>query len=409
MTVASSLRDRSVMEARETAYRDRRAAVGKSAGVELAWLRPEATAAELGAGAGLIVLVLSGGTERAGLSLMARWGGPCVLLAHSSDNALAAALEMLSVAGTDGARCRIVQARPGWNEEIGRALRVMRAHHMMATSVLGAVGARDIEPVPDWVLDQQFRRTWGVDVRRIAMAELMDAYRGEEDEPARRIADELAAAARGCVEPTGENMMDSAKLYSALKGIITRYGLTAVTVRCFELLAPLQATACYALARLNDEGVPAACEGDMGAAVTMMLAKHLAGSPGFMANPAEIDERGGRILLAHCTIPMSMCDDFTLRSHYESGFGVGIQGSLLPGRVTLLRVGGPEFREVYVAAGTLVECTDRADLCRTQLMIELDSPAEAARILSRPLGNHHIVVKGDFVDIVRDYVDFYLA
>ena len=194
VTVASSLRDRSVMEARETEYRDRLAAVGKSAGVELAWLRPEATAAELGAGAGLIVLVLSGGTERAGLSLMARWGGPCVLLAHSSDNALAAALEMLSVAGTDGARCRIVQARPGWNEEIGRALRVMRAHHMMATSVLGAVGAATSSPC-EMRAGPAVSPNLGRDVRRIAMAELMDAYRGEEDEPARRIADELAAAA----------------------------------------------------------------------------------------------------------------------------------------------------------------------------------------------------------------------
>ena len=103
-----------------------------------------------------------------------------------------------------------------------------------------------------------------------------------------------------------------------------------------------------------------------------------------------------------------MCECFTLRSHYESGLGVGIEGTVGTGRATLVRVGGPELREVYAAAGTLVDFERRTELCRTQVLIELDSPSEAARILSRPLGNHHIVLKGDHADVIRDYADFYL-
>lgn len=408
VSVASMWRDPKGIEERQARYREELLAVGARMGVEFVWHKPDATAAELSSGDGLIILVLSGGTERAALTAISRWSGHFTLLAHSADNALPAALEILSLARGGGARGDLIQARRDWQQELGRRLHLMRARQLMAGSVLGVIGSRDIEPMPDWEMEAKVHEAWGVHLRYIPMAELLSEVGNVGDGEASKIAGELEAEAQACVEPDAASIIGAARLYSALRAIVARHKLSALTVRCFDLLTPIGNTACYGMARLNDEGIPTACEADVGSAITMMLAYYLTGSPGFMTNPAEIDPESGRVFLAHCTIPTSMCECFTLRSHYESGIGVGIEGTVGRGRATLVRVGGPELREVYAAAGTLLEFEPRAEMCRTQVMIELDSPLEAGRILSRPLGNHHIVLKGDHADVIKDYADAYL-
>ncbi|OPZ65538.1 MAG: hypothetical protein BWY85_00502 [Firmicutes bacterium ADurb.Bin506] len=408
VSVASMWRDPLGIQEREARYRAEMSAVGAETGVEFEWHTPDVSAAELSACDGLVVLVLSGGTERPALTAVSRWPGHFVLLAHGADNALPAALEILSLARGAGAGGSLIQARPGWHDELRRTLHLVRTRQMLTRSVLGVIGSRDIEPMPEWAMETRVRETWGVQLRYIPMAELLREIAVVDDAEARHIAGELKAAAQACVEPNDDTIVGSARLYCALKSIVARHRLSALTVRCFDLLTPVGNTSCYGMARLNDEGIPTACEADIGSAITMMISYYLTGSPGFMTNPAEIDPATGRVFLAHCTIPTRMCECFTLRSHYESGLGVGIEGTVGTGRATLVRVGGPELREVYAAAGTLVDFERRTELCRTQVLIELDSPSEAARILSRPLGNHHIVLKGDHADVIRDYADFYL-
>lgn len=408
VSVASMWRDPKGIEERLARYRDELTEIGAEVGVDFQWYTPDASAAELNACDGMMVLVLSGGTERPALTAISRWPGHFVLLAHSADNALPAALEILSLTRGAGARGVLIQARQGWQEELRRRLHLMRARQKMAGAVLGVIGSRDIEPMPDWAMEAKVHEAWGVQLRYIPMAELLNEAGKVEEAEAAVIAAELRDAAQACIEPDEASILGAARLYSALKAIVARHKLSALTVRCFELLTPLANTACYGMARLNDEGVPTACEADIGSAITMMLSYYLTGSPGFMTNPAEIDPVTGRVFLAHCTIPTSMCQCFTLRSHYESGLGVGIEGTVGGGRATLVRVGGPELRDVYAASGAFLDFQPRTELCRTQVMIELDSPAEAGRILSRPLGNHHIVLKGDHAGIILEYADSYL-
>ena len=56
------------------------------------------------------------------------------------------------------------------------------------------------------------------------------------------------------------------------------------------MIEKLGTTGCLALALLNDEGIPAGCEGDLQSIFTLLIAKTLTGQAGFMANPAFIND-----------------------------------------------------------------------------------------------------------------------
>jgi len=47
------------------------------------------------------------------------------------------------------------------------------------------------------------------------------------------------------------------------------------------------------------------------------------------------------------------------------------------------------------------------DLCRTQLAVRFDRPEDARALLSRPLGNHHMIVRGDWTHQINAYCGYF--
>jgi L-fucose isomerase-like protein len=159
----------------------------------------------------------------------------------------------------------------------------------------------------------------------------------------------------------------------------------------------LETTGCFGLAELTDEGVIAGCEGDLVSTVGLLWAYKLLDEIPWMANPAQLDEAANAIWLAHCTVPRRMVESYRLRSHFESGLGVGIQGLLPTGPVTLLRIGGTEMRQLWLAEGKIVETGEAENLCRTQARVEL-TRGHVTDLLHAPLGNHLVLVPGHHAD-----------
>ena len=87
-------------------------------------------------------------------------------------------------------------------------------------------------------------------------------------------------------------------------------------------------TGCYALSRLNDEQIPASCEGDLQSMFSMFIGYLLTGQTAFMANIASVEPEERIVGIAHCTCPLSMTSEYTIRSHFESGLGIGISGTI---------------------------------------------------------------------------------
>ena len=103
------------------------------------------------------------------------------------------------------------------------------------------------------------------------------------------------------------------------------------------------------------------------------------------------------LVLAHCTVPRTLVEGYRLRSHFESGLGIGIQGRLPLGPVTLLRIGGSMMDALWLAEGEVVSTGDAENLCRTQVRVAL-SRGDVGDLLSAPLGNHIVLVYGHHAD-----------
>ena len=182
----------------------------------------------------------------------------------------------------------------------------------------------------------------------------------------------------------------SEAIYEALKHIVERYGLSGLTIRCFDLLDTLHNTGCLALARLNADGIPSSCEGDIPALITMMLARKLTGVAGFQCNLSKVD--GRELLFAHCTVPLNMVESYRYDTHFESGMGTAIKGELPLGAVTVLKV-SPELDSYVAIHGELVRNQSEPGLCRTQVIVRV--PEEAiGYFLTASLANHHVIVPG---------------
>ena len=192
----------------------------------------------------------------------------------------------------------------------------------------------------------------------------------------------------GEVDP---GMKGAEAIYARLKQIVEREKLQGVTLRCFDLLSTVKNTGCIALSKLNDEGIPAACEGDIPTLLTMMLCKRLTGELCFQVNPARI-QPNGEMLFAHCTLPLGMTEKHEYTTHFESGIGVAIHGDLPVGDYTLVKMSG-DLKRLLAVNVELERCQFEANLCRTQVWIKA-TPEVAQYFLTSPIHNHHVLIRG---------------
>ena len=93
---------------------------------------------------------------------------------------------------------------------------------------------------------------------------------------------------------------------------------------------------------------------------------------------------------------------YVIRNHFETETGIGIQGILPTGDVTILKCGGECLDEYYLSTGTLTENTNYINMCRTQVRVKLDTPADY--FLKNPLGNHHILIHGNYETVLNEFL-----
>jgi L-fucose isomerase-like protein len=338
------------------------------------------------------VVVGTGGTEQ---SVIERWerrqlmnaGEPALVIAHRSDNSLAAALESLASIRQRGGRGRIVMIER--LAEVASAVRHHTAYLRLRNSRLGLVGTPS-----DWLVASRpdaavVRDRWGP---TLVPVDLPDSAAAGSSEVTVELGRRWSELDTDVVVRRSEVDL-AASLHEPLSNLMSANDLDAISVRCFDLLRSLNTSGCVALAELNSAGAIAGCEGDIPSTIAMMLVRELFGTASWMANPAWIDPSNGEIELAHCTVAPSLVEDVSLRTHFESGIGVGISGRFRRQHVTLLRIGGAGMDELWVSDGDLIATGSSEHLCRTQASVVVP-PRQAAELLDRPLGNHLVMVPG---------------
>ena len=318
------------------------------------------------------------------------------MIADGRNNSLAAALEILTYLGNNGMEGRIVH---GTNDEIVSAM----VETLDRASLRGRIGL--FGHPSDWLIASSVDRDfllqhYGIETIDIDLQRLIDGIKEIPQTDAMKVAQDMMKRAKSIKEPTSDDMVEAAKAYLAIKRICQEESLDAMTIRCFDIVKACGTTSCLALALLNDEGIVAGCEGDMQSLLTMWLAKRICSEPAFMANPSILTDTTS--MLAHCTIPLSFCDATVVRSHFESGIGVAIQGMLPMTDYTLLKWGGERLDRYFVTEAKAVEAPYSDHFCRTQITLNANLKPY---LLQHSIGNHHIIIRGRHADEIRRFME----
>ena len=167
------------------------------------------------------------------------------------------------------------------------------------------VDLRGLDQAHQWRRDvegymRRLKEVFGVEVVRIEPEELCDLYEQVGEGEARDVVEAWTMRAQEVNVPY-ETLLNSARLYLALKRLLREKSCDAVTVDCGTLLLTgrLPAFPCMAFFQLLSEGIPACCESDLDSTITLMLGMELTGKPGFVSNYA-VDTVKGRLIYLHC-------------------------------------------------------------------------------------------------------------
>ena len=332
-----------------------------------------------------LIFIMTGGTEGIFLENFEILSSkPCYLLTSGESNSLAASMEILSYLRNRGYRGEILHgSAQRIADRINSLYRIDKLFKKLNQAKVGTIGGSS-----DWLIDSEpdeetYNNLLGIEFVHIPMDELVREIRlggYEKNEWTEKL------ISLGYDE---KEMEKSLNVYGAVKRIVNKYGLSAVTIRCFDLLSSVHTTGCLALAILNAEGIYGGCEGDMPSLISMIILGEISQKPVFMCNLNRIDTLKNELIFAHCTLPANMPYEMALTTHYESGIGVAIAGSIPEEDITIFKISN-DLSNCFAAEGKIIENRRDPNLCRTQIKVSL---SHYDYFLTNPIANHHVIVE----------------
>ena len=251
----------------------------------------------------------------------------------------------------------------------------------------------------------------GITLRHIPASSFIEEYRRTPDsEDIVAMADQYMSRARKRINATRQDVINGLKSYAVAGRILEREGGDAITMDCLGALGPIDVSLpCIAWSRMNDDGIPAACEADVGAVASLVMTHYLFDRPGFQQDPVA-DTADDTIIGAHCSCPTRLNgydaapEPFDIKHHHGNRDAVPRTIWRKGQRVTsidLLPGSGQTPTTVLVSAGTVVENEEvpPSGGCVVSVKVKFDGGQE---VLSFP-GFHQIFFYGDYKEQVRDF------
>jgi L-fucose isomerase-like protein len=168
----------------------------------------------------------------------------------------------------------------------------------------------------------------------------------------------------GILEPTRQEIIDSARYYLAVKKLMIEEKAQGIcSAACMG-----NPRGCLTFSKLNDLGLVGACEGDIDSTLTMLLFAHAFRTPGFITDPV-VDEAKNALVQFHCTSFTQRPDGsrmpFLIRNQTDSGGGVALQVQWQVGEpVTMAKL--VNLDTMLAVPGKITETGTSPLACRTQ-------------------------------------------
>jgi L-fucose isomerase-like protein len=287
---------------------------------------------------------------------------------------------------------------PLTRNELNNQLAMLAAEHRIRNTRALLIDSRYNTP---YVITSSFDHNTamlvlGVKILSCSTHRYLETHSSIETSKVSALAEEWMEEASRVVEPTDKDLEKSARFYLAIKHLIEENRVGAVAINCLPFVEEIQGTPCMALVKLNDEGIPVACEGDLTALMTMVFMERLANRSVFMGNIIYANPIENIIEINHCVLPLCMKGydqpkkAYVLRDYHNRGIGVSASYEPeLNETVTVVRF-STDFKEMVFLTGKLLDFGE--DHCRSNLRVQVP---DVASFIRESRGNHHILVYGD--------------
>jgi hypothetical protein len=243
----------------------------------------------------------------------------------------------------------------------------------------------------------------GTQVRTIPHEKFYNEFRRTEaTDSIKKLADGYLQNAKGVVEPSKADILEAAKSYFALKHIIEAEQADAIMMNCLPGLKKphKHVPPCMAFMSLRDEGIPAGCQSDLNATLTLMLVQQLFDKPGFQQN-ASMETEENHYFGAHCTSASKMrgtntsSEPYILMSHAEAGWGCVPRVLFSAGQeVTMALYLSGEKPQMLVYSGKVVGCPSIPPTggCRTNIEMTVNELDDVCDVK----GMHQVIFYGNY-------------
>ncbi|MCY2955087.1 MAG: hypothetical protein NTU53_24430 [Planctomycetota bacterium] len=273
---------------------------------------------------------------------------------------------------------------------------------MRATRCLVIAGSRVTDTrIPDL----------GIQLRYIPASEFLEMYqKTPENAEILALADELMKGATGMTGATRQDVVNGIKSYVVARTLLEREQADAISMDCLGALGKTKVSLpCIAWAKMNDDGVPAACEADVGAVATHILVQQLFDRPGFQQDPVG-DTATDAVIGAHCSCPTRLNgfgkepERYDIVHHHGKRDATMRPAWKVGQRVTLADVepgSGAKATRVIVGTGTVLGnvAVPPAGGCVISVRVKFDGTTD---VLKYP-GFHQLFFYGDYKKQLVDY------
>lgn len=300
-------------------------------------------------------------------------------------------------------------------EDVGDALRVIKTIYKLKRTKILLIEEPGSEtalwrfaPADKYL--KAVKDIFGLEVIIKSSKEVVEYYENIDEVASKRVAEEWIEKAVKVVEPSRNEVINSARLYLAIKKMMEDAGANAVTIDCLGLFhaGKLPAYPCLAYFQLCNDGYVGACEADLDSTISQLIGQYLFERPGFISDPV-IDTYTSQVIYAHCVAPTRIFGKegpfapYRIRSHAEDGRGASIQAIMPPNHtITSIKVNALN-KEMAIHQGRSVGNVDEERACRTKLAVE----ANARKILENwdfeKFMWHRVSFYGDFRKDVCDF------
>ncbi len=262
--------------------------------------------------------------------------------------------------------------------ELERAAALLRVIPLLRQSRV--LASPPFKGTPASYAPDQVKARLGVELVAIPDGRYDEVLAGVDAAAAEAEAERWINEAERTVEPSREDVVKAARASLTLDQLIAENRVQGLCVgTCMGWLP--RGFPCLGFSRLNDRGIPAACDGDMDCLLTMLIFQHAFNQPGFLGNAAGVDTAKNAFHLSHCSAPLRMEGPagpkapYLLRRHAE------VRGGAVPEvhyrigqKITFTKL--IHLDTLLVFTGKIIEVPGvpegKQRGCRTELVAEVD-------------------------------------